>query len=50
MKKQSITEIKGLLKEDTTTTEEWEVILQDERKGVQTLIQSYQRKKSVKNV
>ncbi|MFD1387951.1 ribonuclease HII [Oceanobacillus oncorhynchi subsp. oncorhynchi] len=45
MKKQSITEIKGLLKEDTLTTEEWEVILQDERKGVQTLIQSYQRKK-----
>lgn len=44
MKKQSIAEIKGLLKEGTLTAEEWEVILQDERKGVQTLVQSYQRK------
>ncbi|MFD1414615.1 ribonuclease HII [Oceanobacillus jeddahense] len=45
MKKQSIAEIKELLNEDNLTTENWEVLLQDERKGVQTLIQSYQRKK-----
>ena len=45
MKKQSITEIKGLLNEDNLTPETWEALLQDERKGVQTLLKSYRRKK-----
>ncbi len=45
MKKQSIAEIKVLLNEDNLTSEEWEILVQDDRKGVQTLLKSYQRKK-----
>lgn len=45
MKKQSIAEIKILLNEDNLTSEEREVLVKDERKGVQTLLKSYQRKK-----
>lgn len=45
MKKQSITEIKTLLNEDNLASEEFDALLQDERKGVQTLLKSYQRKK-----
>ncbi|MFD1067590.1 ribonuclease HII [Oceanobacillus locisalsi] len=49
MKKQSIAEIKQLLNENNLTEEEWEVLIQDERKGVQTLIQSYHRKQEREN-
>ncbi|WP_152656410.1 ribonuclease HII [Oceanobacillus sp. CFH 90083] len=45
MKKQSIAEIKGLLNEDNLTSEEWQMLIDDERKGVQTLLKSYHRKK-----
>lgn len=48
MKKQSIAEIKVLLNEDNLTSEEWEILVQDDRKGVQTLLKSYQRKKNMR--
>ncbi|WP_080874773.1 ribonuclease HII [Oceanobacillus timonensis] len=46
MKKQSIAEIKQLLHGDNLTSEEWEMLVQDDRKGVQTLLKSYQRKQA----
>ncbi|MBO8155256.1 MAG: ribonuclease HII [Bacillaceae bacterium] len=45
----TIQEIKQMLQTDTYTDEEWQQFINDQRKGVQKLIQTYQKKLEKKN-